>query len=55
MDKKITIELTIDQARIIASDMEDRIKNHESWLEKYDDPNTQRKLAFRKRLLNKIQ
>lgn len=53
--QKITVTLTKDQARIIADDQIDRIENHEAWLKKYDDPKVQNKLAFRKRLLNKLQ
>lgn len=55
MTKYITVQLTEDQARIIANDQEDRIKNHEAWLRKYDDPKTERKLAFRRRLLDKLK
>ena len=53
--KYITVRLTEDQARIIVSDMEDRIKNHIAWLNRYDDPVTEVKLAFRRRLLDKLK
>ena len=55
LQEKITVTLTKDQARIIADDQIDRIINHEAWLKKYNDTKVENKLAFRKRLLNKIQ
>jgi hypothetical protein len=57
--KHITITLTEDQARILIDDQEDRVKNHKAWIKLYgriyDISSTEKKIAFRLRLLDKLK